>query len=113
MAAAQGARMFGIPRAISGFAGGFSMGTVYSYACSESLPARPIGRPVPACDKILYAIADDDTYWGIGLGVAALCGGPATFLGLAAGSLGATKEEYDFISYGRAFMDKIQGRDSS
>eukprot|EP01064_Diplonema_japonicum_P036716 TRINITY_DN834_c0_g5_i1.p1 TRINITY_DN834_c0_g5~~TRINITY_DN834_c0_g5_i1.p1 ORF type:complete len:123 (+),score=24.95 TRINITY_DN834_c0_g5_i1:55-369(+) len=87
-------------RMVSGLAGGFSMGTVYAYASSNSLPVRPSNPP--ACDKVLYAIADEPTYWGIGMGVAAAAGGIWPIIGLTCGTYQATTEEHGVLRQARS-----------
>ena len=87
-------------------AGGFSMGTMYAFA-RELQPSAD--TRVSACEKVLQSIANEPTYWGIGIGIAGICNGPAGVVGLAAGTFGAQNDEHDFIMYGRNLYSAARG----
>eukprot|EP01063_Lacrimia_lanifica_P034610 TRINITY_DN6436_c0_g1_i1.p1 TRINITY_DN6436_c0_g1~~TRINITY_DN6436_c0_g1_i1.p1 ORF type:complete len:112 (+),score=25.08 TRINITY_DN6436_c0_g1_i1:63-398(+) len=87
------------PAALAAFSGGASMGTLYAYANSAALPAKPEAG-VMACEKVLYAIADEPTYSGMAMGALACCN-RWSLLGLAVGTFGATNTEHDAVAYAR------------
>eukprot|EP01059_Diplonema_ambulator_P001768 TRINITY_DN11489_c0_g2_i1.p2 TRINITY_DN11489_c0_g2~~TRINITY_DN11489_c0_g2_i1.p2 ORF type:complete len:103 (+),score=20.09 TRINITY_DN11489_c0_g2_i1:55-363(+) len=87
--------IYRIGKAISGIAGGFCLGSTYAYSVSNSLPARP--KDPIACEKLLYFIADEPAPCAVGIGVVAAMGGVWPLVGLAAGSFGATTEDYELV----------------
>eukprot|EP01060_Flectonema_neradi_P030753 TRINITY_DN4530_c1_g1_i2.p2 TRINITY_DN4530_c1_g1~~TRINITY_DN4530_c1_g1_i2.p2 ORF type:complete len:106 (+),score=24.02 TRINITY_DN4530_c1_g1_i2:57-374(+) len=94
-------------RFIGQMAGGFSMGTMYAFA-RELQPAADVTH-TSACEKVLQSIANEPTYWGIGIGIAGICNGPAGLIGLAAGTFGAQNEEHDVVTYARNLYVAARG----
>ena len=100
-------------KAVSGVAGGFSMGTLYAYSTSDHLPVLSDHDHdhMNASEAVVYAINDDPAVWGVSIGAAALLGGRWSLLGLLLGTVGASSSEHSALAYARSAYLSVRGDD--